>query len=158
MLRAFFGALAGYVVLAAVVIVTLSLAWQFLGCGFAYKAPGSFETTFSWSVVALAMGFLGGFAGGKTALLIGRWKAVKVLALVILILGMMGAISQAARDEAALTAEREGVDPCDLTTFEAASKSSSPLWYAFLNPWVGAAAVWVAGRGGRPAPAAENKG
>ena len=149
MLRTFIGALVGFIALSMFSRGAATLISALFGCQFAYKEVGSFELTQTWAVLALTLGFVGCFLGGKITYRIGGWKACKVLALVIILIGMFFVASENKRDQGQLALEREGQNPCDLSLSDASRLSVVPAWYNILTPLVGAAAVWIAGGGVR---------
>ncbi|MEM7480079.1 MAG: hypothetical protein AAF481_02800 [Acidobacteriota bacterium] len=138
MWRSIAAVVAGYLVMALWVMITLSLAWVLLGAEFAFH-EGTFGVTAGWMVLNLLMGVIGALLGGWVAALIGRsWGPVKVLVAVVLVLGVLSAVLQ--RDKPEPPPELE------VTTFEAAAYAQQPAWYPWLITAIGAGGTVLGAR------------
>ncbi|MFG0252004.1 MAG: hypothetical protein ACF8NJ_03930, partial [Phycisphaerales bacterium JB038] len=96
MLRAIAAVIVGYVTLALWVMLTFSIAFLVLGKEFAFQ-EGSTQVTFGWILVSIVLGLIGAVIGGLVAGLIGanpRRTPVKVLAGLVLVLGLLLAVAQ----------------------------------------------------------------
>lgn len=134
-MRTAFSVIAGYLVLALWVAITLTVAWLLTGPEFAYHR-GTTNVTPAWVLLTLPLNFVGALLGGLTARRIGGDRAVRVLAALILILGLGLAAAHIVMDRPAPPRPVE-----QMTVFEAASYAVQPVWYDFLVPFVGVAGV-----------------
>ncbi|MEW6758820.1 MAG: hypothetical protein AB1347_11415 [Acidobacteriota bacterium] len=141
MWRAVGAVVAGYVVIALFVMVGFTVAWLVLGPGFAFEA-GTTKVTAGWLLMAtpvnLAAALLGGWTAGAIAR-DGRGAAVKVLAGIVLGLGLILAILHLGAEPAVPPAD------LDLSTFQAASYAIQPKWFDFFVALLGGAGVLVGG-------------
>lgn len=148
---------AGYVVMAVFIMVTLTIAWSVLGPSFAF-AEGTTEVTTGWMAVNLPLSFLGAALGGWAAALIGRGPgAVKILAGLIFILGLGMAVAHVMvdpRPEDREAAAAEHQPAAEMSGYEASSEAIQPTWYNFALPLIGVAGVFFGGglRGGGDRP------
>jgi hypothetical protein len=151
MLRGVLGVIVGYVVMAILVFVLLGALWMVLGAERAFRV-GTTDVTVLWMVASAILSLLAAIAGGLTcALIAGGRGAVRVLAALVLVLGLIQAIM-------VLQAEPQQVaDPAALAMFEAMMAARQPVATLVLNPLIGAVGVLVGGglvRRGRRTPAA----
>ena len=156
MLRKILAVVAGYLVMAVFIALTLTLAWFALGPSFAFR-PGTTEVTVGWMAVNLPLSFLGAVVGGWITAMIGQDKLpVKILAGLILVLGLAMAFAQLSVDPApeerqAAAAEQptsapEPSGPSDeLSAYSASSEAIQPTWYNFVLPLIGLGGVLVGG-------------
>ncbi len=136
--RAVASVVLGYVVMAAVVFGTFSIAYLVLGADRTYQ-PGTYDVTVLWIVVSFALSIGAAIVGGLTAAAIARSAGPpKVLAVVVLVLGFAMALG-------AMNAEptTPNVRTANPSVFEASTVSRQPTWIAFVNPLVGALGVLV---------------
>ena len=150
MVRPITAVLVGYLVMAAWIMATLTLAWKLLGPSFAFH-PGTTQVSLGWVAVTLPLSFgLGAVLGGFIAGSIARSrenKAVRALAVIVLVLGLVMAVKDLVSDPA-------GRDPAsdpvvvieEMSAFEASSEAVRPTWYSFLIPFVGLAGILLGGR------------
>ena len=143
MLRKILAAVVGYVVMVAVVLAGIAVAWSLLGGAGAFRAEGPAPSTI-WIGLNLLTGFLAAVAGGWTALKIGRSAAaVKILVGVLLVLGIYLAVIADSS-----YAKREPVNKpvAEMSFAEAGQHGKQPAWYNWLIPLVGVGGVLVGGR------------
>ncbi|MDO9171973.1 MAG: hypothetical protein Q7W29_09095 [bacterium] len=137
MLRAAAGLVLGYLVLAGMVVILMSLAWLATGPGFAFR-EGSLDTSTGWSLLSVVIGLVCAGFGGRVA---ARFSphAVPLLAGVVLVLGGLSAFGPAP--------VRPPLEKpiAELGVFEAASYAVQPAWYRYAIPLVGAAGVLLGG-------------
>jgi uncharacterized membrane protein YedE/YeeE len=140
--RAILAVILGYVVMFLVVFLTFSGAYLAMGTEAAFQ-PGKYEPSTLWLVVSFILGFIAAIAGGCTCVWIAKnTKAALGLAGLVLVLGlaMAGAIMMEPPD--ARPATRTG----DVPNLEAMQNARTPLWVAFVNPFLGAVGVLLGAR------------
>lgn len=132
------GAVLGWVVMFACVAGLMALLWGVLGEDGSFR-PGSWEVTQAWSLGSVAIGLsaavAGGFVCGRVA---GDDRGVTMLVVLVVILGVVNALSQAPVADAARS---EGVAMMD-----AAASARQPGWLSWLNPVLGAAGALLGAR------------
>jgi len=145
MARAILAAILGYVVIVAVVIGSLALAWAFLGGAGSFDGEGPYPST-AWTGTAVVAGFIAAFLGGWVAFKVGRsGLAVKILVGLMLVLGLYGALTaESSYQKRVANAVDKPV--ADLTFMEAGQVAKSPAWYNWIIPFVGAAGAMLGGR------------
>lgn len=144
-LRACLAVIAGYVVMAIFVMVSLFALWSFTGPSFAYE-EGTYAASVPWCASAIALGVIAAVIGGAVAAVVGRsptHRPVKILAGIVLVLGLLLAVGEIFMASTATPEERPADDT--LSFFEAGSKAESPLWFGFVNPIAAFAGVLVGG-------------
>jgi len=153
MFRNILGAVVGYVVMAALAILAISLTWFGLGAEFAFK-DSTLEASAGWSSIMLVSGLVAAVIGGLTANAIGRpgTSSAKILIGIVLVLGAVSAFMQLGTEVMDLP---PGTSVSDLAFSEAGQYARSPLWYTVLIPLVGAFGVWLGGLRGRADPASQ---
>lgn len=130
--------IAGYAALAAWVFLTLTLAFSLLGANFAYE-PGTLRARVAWSAVALVLSFLGALLGGRVSVAIDKredLRAPKILAAIVLALGLAMAASQLGKQPPPLPKPVEQMEPMEMGKY-----TKSPDAYNFGVPIVGALGV-----------------
>jgi hypothetical protein len=137
MLRTAAGLVLGYLVLAGMVVILMSLAWMATGPGFAFR-DGSLDTSTGWSLLSMGLGLVCAGFGGRVAARFSS-HAVPLLAGVVLVLGLLSAYGPAPVRPALEQPVAE------LSMFEAASYAVQPAWYRYAIPLVGAAGVLLGG-------------
>lgn len=139
--RSILGVIVGYVVMFVVVFVTFTAAYLFMGPDTAFR-PESYEPSMLWNLTAFVLGFIAAVAGGFVCIAIAKRKgAVTALVVVVLVLGMVGAIMTFTSSDAV-----DEVRTGDVTNMEAMMKTRTPLWTALLNPIIGIVGVLVGAR------------
>lgn len=136
MLRSVLGVVLGYLVMFIAVFVTFSIAYLAMGVDRAFR-PGSYDVSAAWAVTSLVLGFVAAAVGGLVcAVIAGRSTPPKVLAGVVLALGLLMAIPLLVAEQPERPA-RTG----DVSNLEAMQHARQPVWFALVNPAVGAAGV-----------------
>jgi hypothetical protein len=144
MLRAILAVIAGYVTMAATVLVTFTGTYAVLGAEGSFR-PGSYEVSSTWIVASFVLSLVAAILGGLVCRSIARApRPVTALVVLVLVLGALSAIPVWMSSGAPLEA-RVG----EVGNFEAMSKARQPLWVALVVPLVGAAGVMLGGRRSR---------
>jgi uncharacterized membrane protein YeaQ/YmgE (transglycosylase-associated protein family) len=105
---------------------------------------GTTEVTALWIITSVVLSIIGALIGGVLAALISRGRSqtpVRILAGVVLVLGLASAAVQLAKPEPDPNAEPPG----EISTMEAMSQARQPTWVAFANPVVGVVGVLAGG-------------
>lgn len=134
------GIVLGYVAMAAVVLIGITVVWSILGGAGAFRSEGT-EASTLWSVLTLASGLIAAIVGGLVTTAVAKQKThlpALLLAGLVLVVGLGSAIFQLG---SAPTPMPEGKTAADLTFFEAGEVARSPAWYNFMLPWIGAIGV-----------------
>ena len=106
MLRSILGAIAGYVIMFFIIFLPFSAAYLALGADGAF-VPGGYDVSMTWIVVSFVLGFLAALVAGYAAAVIGKGStAVKILAGIVVVLGIVSAVavSMSAKPEGPRTA------------------------------------------------------
>ena len=136
MLKTVFAVIAGYVVMALFVLVSSVVAFVALGADHAYQA-GTYEPTGVWIVTVLVLGFIAAMVGGYVAAIITSSPAApKILALVVVILGLVFALPVFRRPAQSPLARSS-----DQPMMQTMGAGRQPAWVALMLPAVGAAGV-----------------
>jgi hypothetical protein len=136
----------GYLVMAVLIFATFSGAYLAMGADAAFRR-GTFDPSSLWIIVSFILGFGAAVAGGWVCAAVARdGRAVSILAIVVLVLGLISAVPTLRRRPT--TEPRLG----DVPNMEAMTKAHTPTWIAFLNPFLGVAGLLLGGRlsGRRP--------
>lgn len=140
-LRNIGGAVLGYVVMFAGVVVLMSVFWMAVGADGAFQ-PGSWEVSGTWSLGSIVVGLVAGILGGLVcAKVASDSRGVWMLIVLVVILGVATALTDA---PAAGTAP--AVRPSDVGMTEAMMSASQPVWLAWLNPVLGAVGAFLGAR------------
>ncbi len=136
--KAIVSVILGYVVMAVTVVISFTVAYLVMGSERAFK-PGTYDITTTWVVISIVLSFVAAIAGGFVCAAVAKSPTPpKVLAAVVLILGMLLTIPSLTRDEVQPEA-RAG----EIGNFEAMQDAQQPLWITLLNPLIGAVGVLV---------------
>ena len=142
MVRSIMSVVAGYVVMAAFVFLTFTMAYLAMGAGGAFMT-GTYEVTPGWIAVSVVFSFIAAVLGGLVCASIARNKhAHAALAALVLILGFVFAIP-------VLTAPADDVPKLrtgDVGNTEAMQNAKQPDWLVILNPLLGATGVLIGAR------------
>ncbi len=145
MLRAILSVIIGYVVVGIWVFATTTGAWFALGSDFAFD-KGTYDATTGWSVVSLVLGAIGAVIAGLVTASIARTATpAKVMAGIVLVLGLVEAVAYQVGDATAEEAA-QAVPVEELTVWQAATTTQPQAWYSYALPFVGCAGVLVGGR------------
>jgi len=142
MLKIIGGVILGYLAMALVVFISLTVAYLSMGADRAFK-PGVYEVTMLWLTVMFVVSIVAAIVGGKVCALIAKnVKATFALAGLVLILGLLSAIpsfTSAGSESKARTG--------DVPNTEAMMSAKQPAWVALLMPVIGVVGVMLGGRG-----------
>lgn len=143
MVRSILAAIAGYAVIAVVVVAGITLSWAILGGEGAFRGEGP-EPSTAWMALSVVFGFLAAVVGGRVALKIGRSPlAVKILVGLVIVLGIVSALTA----ESSYASKRKIDKPVAKMSFvDAGQHAKQPTWYNWTIPLVGAAGVLLGGR------------
>ena len=123
-----------------VVVSAVSVApWLVLGVDAVLK-PGGFDTTTSYTAIALVAAALGGLIGGGICSALTRSRtAVYVLAVFALVGGMTNVVGQARKPQ-------PGPRASGLTVTEAITQRKEPMWFTLVIPCLGVLGVLRGGQ------------
>ena len=138
MMRKLLGAVAGYVLYFVCVGLLFTGLSTVLGPDRLFL-PGNYEPSMMWIVGALVIGLISAAIGGYVAALIGKSTAVKIMAGIVVLIGVIVFV-QLSRDEMAVETRT-----VDLPVMEAMFKAREPLWFAAVNPLLVVIAVFAGG-------------
>ncbi len=140
-LRNFGGAVLGYVVMFAGVVVLMSVFWVVVGADGAFQ-PGSWEVSGTWNLGSIVIGLVAGIGGG---LVCGKVasdsRGVWMLIVLVVILGVANALATGAA-----VGPVPGVRTPDVSMTEAMMTAQEPTWIAWLNPVLGAVGAFLGAR------------
>lgn len=139
MLRQILGAIVGYIATFIVIFVTFSGAYLAMGTNTAF-VPGKYDVSVTWIAISIVLGFIAAVVGGYVASLIGGSGAVKIMAGIVIVLGIVTVIM------VWMSPIPPDTRPADVSNLEAMSKARTPIWLAILNPIIGIIGVMVGGR------------
>lgn len=140
MARNIVGIVAGYVALFVATFVTYTLAYLILGVDGSFRL-GNYEVSGVWIVVSMVLAFVSAAAGGYVCEMITRNdRAVKILAGVALVIGLVLAYTEASRVRGDLTR------PDDVPVLEAMMKSVQPPWVGFVVTLIHVGGILYGGR------------
>lgn len=139
--RTIAGVVVGYIALAAVVFLGLSVAFLALGVERSFK-EGTFQPSTLWLAVMFIDSVLAALVGGWVCRVIARRpRPVLVLACIALVLGCV---------EGGFAVANPKGDPGprlgDVAVMEAATKAQTPAWVSFANAAIGFVFICVGGR------------
>ena len=136
--KAIISVILGYVVMAVTVFITFTVAYLVMGADGAFE-PGTYDISTPWVVISIVLSFIAAVAGGFVCAAVAKSPTPpKVLAAVVLILGLLLTIPSLTRDEVQAEA-RTG----EVGNVEAMQGAKQPLWITLLNPFIGAVGVLV---------------
>ena len=137
--RAIGSVVLGYVAMAVVVFVCMSVAYLLLGTEGSFRA-GSYEVSGAWLVVTLVVGLGAAILGGFVCAAIAKTaRPTRVLAAVVLVLGLAMAMPALTDSDPGDERVREG----EVAMFDAMQEARQPNWVMLLNPLIGAIGVLV---------------
>ena len=140
MLKGVLGVIVGYLAMAIVVFATLSGAYLTLGADRAF-APGTYEVSTLWLATSFTLSLIAAMVGGWVCSRIAGPGAVKALAGLVLVLGIILVIP--ALDPASDT--RPTVRAADTPNLEAMTNARQPTWVSLTIPVLGAIGVLIGG-------------
>ena len=149
MMRSLGGVVLGYLMMVAFVFLSLSFAYRIMGADLVF-GPGVFDVSGLWIITSVVLGLIAAVLGGYVCATVARnVGAPKMLAVVVIVLGVVMALPAVTGD--APTLPREGT----VASIEAMQSARQPGWLALLNPLIGAVGVlWGARLQGAREPSA----
>jgi hypothetical protein len=147
MIRKILGAVAGYIVNFFGVFLLFTGSSLALGPDRLFL-PGNYEPSMMWIIGAFVIGFIAAVIGGYVAALIGQDGAVKIMAGLVVLIGVI-VFLQLFRETSAVETRT-----VDLPIMEAMFKAREPLWFAAVNPILVVIGVFAGGalRSARKSP------
>ncbi len=140
MVRNIIGVVVGYVAIFLAVFITYSLAFFVLGVDGSYQ-EGSYNVSGIWIIVSLILSFVSAAVGGYVCKVIAKQdQAVKILAVVALVLGFVMAYSEASKVHEDLSR------PDEVAVMEAMMKSVQPPWVGFVVTLIQVGGILYGGR------------
>ncbi len=138
-LRPLLAVVAAYAAMAVLAVASFFVLALVLGRDRMFQ-PGTFRAPAFVSAAALGISVLAALIAGRICSLIApSRRPVMVLAALVLVFGLTSAVSNEIKPDA-------GTRPADLPYLEAVSQAKEPTWFAFFNPFVGAACVLLGAR------------
>lgn len=139
-LRSILAIVVGYLCMFILVFVSFTVSYLAMGTDRAFQ-PNSFEVSTTWVATSIVLGLIAAIVGGIICAKIGRHQLpVRLLAALVLVLGLLFAIPPLTADRAAIPARDSA-----LSNFEAMGQAIQPVWVAILMPVVGAIGVLIGG-------------
>lgn len=137
-MRKIVGAIAGYLLYFTCVFLLFTGFSLVLGPDRLYR-PGNYEPSMLWIIGAWVIGLISAVLAGYVAALIGKSGAVKVMAGLFVLIGVIVFVG--------LLRENKPVETrtVDLPLMEAMFKAREPLWFAAVNPFLLVAGVFAGG-------------
>jgi len=133
------GVVVGYLAMAAFVFLSFTVAYFGMGPDGAFL-EGTFEVSMMWIVTSLILSFIAALLGGLVCVSIARnKKAAKILALVVLVLGIVFAIPAFTQP----TSPAPRTETEEANSFMAMQSAHQPPWIAIVNPLIGAVGVMM---------------
>jgi MFS family permease len=132
MLRSILAVVVGYIVVAALVMLTFTPA--FFAPELVFETDG-IGITLPFLVFSLAMGAVAAVLGGIVSALIAgmhAWRAALALVAIVFVLGVASAVHGLFRVPATVSAE----EVTRMTPMEKAAICQEPVWYSFLLPFL----------------------
>ena len=144
MLKAVLAVVAGYLTMVVAVAMLSFGLFLLLGPDRAFQ-PGTYEVSTIWVIACFAASLLAAVVGGFLCSRISGGGAVKSLAVLVVVLGVLFALPalNPANDPRPL------VRPPGTSSLVAVTNSRQPPWAALAFPIVGAIGVLIGGRGKR---------
>ena len=142
MLKNIGSAVLGYVVIFVAIFITFTIAYLILGTNGSFQ-EGTYEVSFSWIVISIVLSIGAAILGGFVTKLVAKNDiAVKILAGIVLVLGLAMAVVQMSADTSDLPAVRDET----VESMDAMNNAVSPTWMNFLNPLLGVLGVMYGGK------------
>jgi hypothetical protein len=135
-LKATLAVIAGYLVLAIVMFIAFTGLYLAIGADGAFQ-PGTYYVSTLWIGASIAVNVLAAAAGGWVCAAISRGAAAKVLAGLVLLLGIAFAIPVLDSTKDPRPVAREA----DTPNLVAMTNARQPVWLALALPVVGAVGV-----------------
>ncbi len=150
-LRLILSLIAGYTVLATIVVGGLFGVAFAMGAAFCYDGDSWLAST-PFCAISLVIGFIAALAGGAVSALIARRAGVWALLTVVGLLGIGQAMSATMSIDQSRLADRPATRPADLAVPDMARWSEKPLWCEWANVVVGLVGIVTGARMARRSP------
>jgi hypothetical protein len=138
------GVVAGYAVMAAVVMASFTIAYFAMGADRAFQ-PGSYHVSSAWLVVSTVLSAAAAVAGGWVALAIGRsHRTAVILAIVVVVAGVVLALPTLNAPPS------DEVRTGGVSNTEAMMRAQQPPVVTILNPIIGGIGVMLGARLRKP--------
>lgn len=140
--RSILAAILGYVCMVLFVMLGAVVQWLILGAAGAFE-PGSTVASTNWAVASCISGLIAALAGGFLAASIdrvGKQRGVKILIGLVLAIGLLTAVGTMMGEPKQLP---EGKNLADLGFVEAGQYATSPTWFNWVIPVLGAIGAWI---------------
>lgn len=137
MVRKILGGIAAYIVLFILIFAAFTCAYLVLGADKAFQ-PGTYDVSMIWIGISLTLGFVCAVIAGYVAAVIGSKGAVKVLAGIVLVMGILTIMAVA-------FSPKPGARTPSVSNMEAMMQAQQPLWLCVVNPIIGIVGVMVGG-------------
>lgn len=144
MARTALAVIVGYLVMAVVVFASVAGLFATMGADRAFQ-PGRFEPSALWLVATLTSSFVAAVVGGLVAGRIGGARAAKVLAGVVLVLGLVLAAPVLVPGMDTRPTERIP----GMSDMDAMKNGRQPVWVTVGLPFLGALGAVLGGSRGR---------
>ncbi|MBN1302260.1 MAG: hypothetical protein JW995_13675 [Melioribacteraceae bacterium] len=139
MLRNIGGVIVGYIAIFITIFVSFTVAYLILGSEGSFQ-EGTYKVSTAWIFVSILLGLIAAVIGGYISVLIAKNSiAGKILAGLVLILGILTGIMDMNRDLSEYPLARDG----SVDNMEAMTNARQPSWFLILNPILGAAGVLI---------------
>ena len=138
--RAIVGVVVGYVAMFATLFLLFSGLYLVLGQERSFR-PGSYEPSVLWTVASFVLGAAAVLGGWVCARIARTATPPKVLAGVVLVVGLLSAVPVLVTASAPAE-ERTGA----VGNLDAMMKAKQPAWVAVANPFLGSLGVLVGAR------------
>lgn len=142
------GVIVGYIIMFVMCMVVFFGAYMAMGADRAFK-PASYEPSMMWLALMVIVGIVAAILGGWVCAMIAESAgAAKVLAVVVIVLGLLMAIPTFIANPP--TEPRTA----DVSSTDAMMRAQTPPWIAVLNPVIGAIGVMIGASLWKPRSAA----
>lgn len=140
--RSILAGILGYVCMVLVVMLGALVQWLILGPVGAFEPDSTIAST-NWAVAACISGLIASIVGGVVAARIDRvapQRGVRILIGIVLVLGILTAVGTMFGEPKKLPA---GKELADMEFVEAGQYATSPVWFNWLIPFIGATGAWA---------------
>lgn len=137
--RNILGGIVGYVVLFIIMFITCTIAYLAMGTDTAFNA-GTYDVSMTWIIISSVLSLIAGIGGGYAAARIGgSGGAVKILAGIILVMGLISIVIGAVSTPPAETRMAE------TPSMEAMAKAQTPTWAVVVSILLGMTGAFIGG-------------
>jgi hypothetical protein len=140
MVRKVIGVIVGYIAMSITLFVLFSGLYVLLGTSGSFQ-DGNFNITMTWILSGLVVFFVGGSIAGFVYGQISKAEGPVIMAGVILLLGLLIAVSQTVQDPGVTVR-----DAGDVSLIDAMNKARQPIWALIANPIAGFLGAMIGGR------------